>query len=405
MPTWLDEGMAVFFESSYLPWTQKIEIGRNSFSRLIWLKNTINNPDLPDDKKWTPLKTLLNYPAMIPPQCYGESWAIVHYLCYEYGESKKKPFTEFRRYWENVYRGKKNGYYADLEVFVKERSKQSLEDFLKDVLAYAKELKLPVTYMADGKTLLEWELGFPDTVAKSETSKTPWLIKMKDPKVMKSAAEADIAMLTISQIDEDSSAANCLGEELTGEFKDFFVPGMADKFSKIELENKSGTVSFEGDYLQLEVPAKGISSEVYLKITDTEEIEIKLKMKIDKGSSGIRFSGKKDNNKSGYYLGYGDGCFFLGDLDNLEPALAEAKDENAKKEARSKFIQVVNAPIKLEQEYELTIKLQGKTATVLNEKGESLAKFDVKNMKASPISIHVPPSSKMCFTNLKVKKP
>lgn len=408
MPTWLNEGMAVFFESSYMPWKHKVDVGRHSFGRLIWLKNTINNPDLSEDKKWTEIKTLLNYPSMIPPQCYGESWVIVHYLCYRYGDSKKKPFTELRNYWEKVYQGKQKGYYDDLEAFVKERSKQSMGEFLKDVIAYAKELDLPVNYTADGKTVLEWEMGFPDGyVAKAGAPKDPWFIKTKDPKIMKSGEEGDTALASTSHIGNNSSAPEkkISGEELTGEYKDFFVPGMTDKFGMLELENKSGMVSFEGDYLQLDVSEGVIPSEVRLKIAETEDVELKLKIKVDKGSSGIRFSGKKGDYESGYYLGIGNGGFILIDLSNLKTALAEAKDDNAKKEANKKFIQFLGAPLKLGQEYQLVVKLQNKTAIISGDKGNVLGKFDAKEMKPGIVSVHVPSSSKMRFADLKARKP
>ena len=408
MPTWLNEGMAVFFESSYMPWKRKTEIGRNSFSRLIFLKNTINNPDLAEDKKWTDIKTLLNCAGMIPGQCYGESWAMVHYLCYRYGESKKKPFTEFRLFWEKVCQGKRNGFYDDFAKFIKERSNQTPAEFLKDVIAYAKELDLPVTYMADGKTLLEWELAFPDNyVAKEGSPKDPWFIKMKDAKITKALEEGNTASASNAPGGNSSASADkeTSGEELPAECKDFFVAGMDDKLGMVELENKAGTVSFDGDYLQLDVSEGVVPSEVRLKIADTEDAELEFKIRIDKGSSGIRFSGKKGDYESGYYLAVGNGGIILTDLSNLKTALAEAKDENAKKDANRKFIQFASAPLKLGQEYQFTVKLQNKTVTVSGEKGNVLAKFDAKEMKPGIVSIHIPASSKMRFTDLKAKKP
>ncbi len=407
MPTWLNEGLAVFFESSFLPWSDKLELGRHAFARLVGVKNKINDPTIPKDKRWSDLKTLMDTQGMIPGEAYGECWVMVHYLCYRYGDSKKKPFSEFKNFWSRVYQGKLVGNYKDFEAFVRERSKQSMPEFLEDVIAYAKELSLPTVYMADGKTKVEWELTYPDNATAEAKAQKPWYIKIKNQELMNSANE-DIAAASLKQVKDGGAggAGNAGGEELAAEYKSFFDPKKEDKLSMLELDNKTGTISFEGDFFQIDDTSGVQPSEVRLKTADTAEAVLGFRIILDKGSAGVRFGGEKGNFYSGYYLGISNGGATLTDLTGLRKALEEAKDDNARREAQNKYTTFSMVNLVLGKEYRLNVKIKDNASGIYNEEnGAMIVSFKTADLKPGILALHVEPASKMRFTDLKAKKP
>lgn len=429
MPTWLNEGMAVFFESSYMPWARKLDLGRNAFSRLVGLKNTINNPAIPEDKRWTPPAELMNVRGMIPPQCYGESWVIVHYLCYRYGESKRKPFAEFKIFWDRVCQGKISGDYADLSAFVKERSGQTMAQFMNDITAYARELTLPEQYLADGKTKIEWELTLPDppttiaatlppntpppttvtppptTTPPPETAKAepvkPWLIKIKNEDLAR-ADQGDIAMRTMSQLKSGDSAAAAL-PALTAEAQTFLGPELENRLAKLDLDNREGTISFEGDFLQFDLSESNVPSEAKLKVADIDNVEVSFRIVVDKGSSGIRIRGSRDNPDSGIFLGFGGGTVTFTDLDAMAKAMAAATDDTARAAAQRQFLRVASAPtLKLGQECQLVIKTSGKLVSI-HAADKLLATFETSDPQAGTVAFLVAPRSKARIADIKAK--
>lgn len=434
MPTWLNEGMAVFFESSFMPWAHKLDLGRNAFSRLIYLKNAINNPDLPEDQRWTETKTLMNYAGMIPPQCYGESWAIIHFLCFRYGESKRKPFTEFKILWDRVCQGKATGDYQYLTAFVKERTGQTLEQFMNEVIAYTRELTLPDQYLADGKTKIEWELTLPDpppvanppapaeaevaaagdeaapagaealpkvTVAEAKPAPKPWLIKIKDPAL--AADQGDIALRTMSKLGSNEATAVVELAALAPEEQSFFGPGLEDKLAKLELNNQEGTISLDGDFLEFDVSDGSLPSEAKLKVADTDCFELSFRLVVAQGVSGIRVWGERGDLNSGYLLGFGEGAVMMADLAGMAKAMPEATDDAARAKVRQQFIKTKQVPFQLGQEYTIGIKIEGKSA-IITCNDAVIAKMGGATAKPGVIAFQVTASSKARIADLKAKK-
>ncbi len=404
MPTWLNEGLAVLFESSFMPWAHKLQLGRNAFARLVVLKNRLNDPTVPADKKWSDMKQLMESRGPIPGYCYSEVWLITHYLCYRYGESKKKPFTEYRKFWEQVCQGKIAGTYADFEKFIYGRTNQDMKSFLDDLLKYANELTLPEMFLADGKTKVEWEITYPDTPDAREKSPKPWFIKIKNEELAKSG-EGDIAATVTKSAKDSGGPAAAAGDQLTAEYAVFFDPKAEDKLAKVELKNQAGAISFEGDFLCLDVSAGIVPSEVRLKTADTADVELSVRTIIDRGSVGVRFGGAAGDFGSGYYLGLVPGFYVMQDISGLAKALSEAKDDAAKAAAQQKFTQKIAAAIQPGQDYTIVFRIKDGTASVCSYKGDVLAKFPVPELKPGAISVHIPPGSKVRITDLKAKKP
>lgn len=390
MPTWMNEGMAVFWESSYKPWSGELDMGRNPFSRLVHLKNQVNDPK--NKQKWTDSKQLLSTVGPIPGNVYAEVWAFVHFMCFEYGESKKKPFSEFSNLYAQVTQGKRSGLFDDMEKFFKERTNQNTQQVLDEIIEYVKKAELPKTFLNDGTTEIAWSEK-EEAASDKEVAWKRIVIANED--FARAASSGAISAAELRRLKNEAAGGGeaSSGEELGKEFATFF--GAGGDFAKVDLQARGdGKADLQDNFLELDLTSAKVPSDVFLKTANTDVFEIKVKMIVDGGFAGIRFSGEAEAFDKGYFLGISAGKTRLTNF-------ATGRDLDSKADM-----------IKAGEEYEVTFKVYrqeigGETKEIAEILvGDKRARrIAVKDLQPGRISVHVRPDAKARFGDIQARKP
>lgn len=136
VPTWINEGIAVYFESSEVSGGKlKINLPKGRLGQLYYYYS---------DQKTTvwPVDTYLNHYGHIPALNYGEAFVMVHFWIFGVRGGKER----FQKYWQRLLKGD-DGTEAFEEEFMEDLVKKfgsrgaALEEVQKLMVQYQKKLK------------------------------------------------------------------------------------------------------------------------------------------------------------------------------------------------------------------------------------------------------------------------